>query len=109
MPWAIDEIIRLETMEMGAKFLLTDVKRAEVFENAIRGLVGVKVIVIGGRADNCISFDDLLLEESIIEDGHEGGDGSPTSWIGFSSGTTGGPKGIIHSQATMQLFTKCRR
>ena len=105
---SIDEIIRSKTKETGARFLITDLQRAGRFEQAVRGLIEVEVIVIGGRVDYCTSFDDLLLEESVIEDGHVGGDGSLTAWLGFSSGTTGGPKGIIHSQATMRLFAKTR-
>jgi len=97
-------------VETEARFLLTDTQRAAQFESAIRGLVGVDVIVIGGRVDNCIAFDDLLLEENFIENGHNKDyDGSSAAWIGFSSGTTGGPKGITHSKAIMQLFTKSRR
>lgn len=110
IPFILDEIIRSKTMETGAKFLITDLQRAERIDNAVRGLEGVEVIVIGGRVKNCTSFDDLLLEEeNISENGCTSGNGSLTAWLGFSSGTTGGPKGIIHSQAVMKLFTKCRR
>lgn len=117
----IDEIVQSKTKETGAKFILADQQRAGQFQNAIRHLKGVQVIVIGSRVNGCIFFDDLLLEgASAMKFGCQpDGDGdeeqsrsfnakSPV-WLGFTSGTTGEPKAIIHSQATMHLFSVYRR
>lgn len=67
--------------------------------------MGVKVIVIGGRADNCIFFEDLLSEGGIFElkENDEFNVDSP-AWLGFTSGTTGEPKAIIHAHSSFALL-----
>ena len=66
------------------------------------------VVTVRGTAAGCVSFDDLLAEDAAFE--RPSIDPNAVKLIMYTSGTTGRPKGVLHSHNTIdtenQAFSK---
>ncbi len=66
------------------------------------------VITVRGTAPGCVSFDDLLAEDAALD--RPSVDPNAVKLIMYTSGTTGRPKGVLHSHNTIdtenQAFSK---
>jgi len=93
--------IRSRAEEVGAKFVVTDEPRAEKVVEAVRGLDCVQEVFVLGQAPGCTPFQDLMNNDSRECPVITYADLDSMAWLMYSSGTTGTPKGIVHTHRTI--------
>ena len=87
--------------DCGAAAVFTSAEQAPTVLELTRDLPGLQTVVAFGEADGALAFDDLLAGDGPVPQVDTDPD-SPST-IGYTSGTTGHPKGAVQSHRSVLL------
>jgi len=102
------EDIRKRATDLQSKFILTDELRAERVKEAVKDLPFVQEVIVIGQADGCTPIDLLLNDDGKDCPERLEIDLDSLVWLMYSSGTTGTPKGIVHTHRNLTCLMENR-
>jgi len=98
------EDIRARAHDLKAKFILTDEACAKRVLEAVKDLECIQEVFVIGQAEGCTSVYELLQDDGKDCPERLEIDVDSLAWLMYSSGTTGIPKGIVHTHRTMTAY-----
>jgi len=104
----LKEDIRKRATDMQSKFILTDEVRAERVREAVKDLHFVQEVIVIGQAYGCTPVELLFNDDGKDCPERVEIDLDSLAWLMYSSGTTGIPKGIVHTHRNLTCYMENR-